>query len=68
MTSSDDGVLRLEALSQSLGFVANSMDEVSVLLKGTSPEERVRLKGEIETLRRAVARLDRETVVGSDED
>jgi hypothetical protein len=50
-------VLRLEALSQSLAFVAHSAEEVTELLRQTGPQDRSRVRSEMETLRRAVRQL-----------
>lgn len=64
----DDDVLRLEALSQSLGFVANCADEVAAALKTASPDDRRRLDREILVLRHAVRRLTKEVRLETDGD
>lgn len=57
-------VLRLEALSQSLRFVANSAAEVTEVLRRTGPRDLGRVRAEMDTLRRAVRQLAIEVGIG----
>ena len=56
-----EAVLDLEAVSQSLQFLANSATEVARVLSCASPQDRDRLRVEVKTLRRSLRQLDRET-------
>jgi len=53
-------MLNLEAVSQSLEFLANSADEVAAVLKCASPQDQDKLEAEIRTMRHALRRLIRE--------